>query len=239
MKYFAIVISFCFGLFSQANAQAPALRKGLELSEITQMLSAYSNYDNLSFDAVFQYADSAAPTTILQTMNGQYKMNLGKYWSMIDSTEFLQGNGFSLNVYHREKLIFVTAKKPTVDLLKLPVLDSFFTNANTDSIYSQSVNDTTRAIKMRFKDVSSYYSYEVQYDYRNYLIRKVIYGLRQPIAANQTLSGKSIITMTITNYATTKIAPEFFEESKFISTTGSRVSARAAYSTYEVVAGSN
>lgn len=189
--------------------------KGVELLQLVKLAEVYRNANNLSFSVTYTYADSTAPSTYLEQMNGTTRISNGKYWSMIDSVEMLQGNYYRLSAYLRDSTIIISDRLKYDDMFRLPLLDAAFRTANVaaTSIYQQ--NDSTWSFTVNFNPSSGYSKYVLVYDPRNFRLKQVQYFIRN--AAKEDGSGvmTGLITMKMTNYSTAVIDPSLFNEERF------------------------
>jgi hypothetical protein len=230
---FLLIASMLFS-FKGFSQEVP---KGLELLEIMKVSETYRQAPDVSFDMSFTYTDSITPNTILEQLQGSYKIHNGKYWGMIDSIEYLQGNQYNLAIYHKDSMITVNNRQEQTTVLQIPVMDSLFREANVANMQVTRLNDSTRSLKIVFNPESPYRSYEMQYDLNNFLIRKVKYYLQDNDmgADNPGSSGVICITISFSNYSDTVVSEEYFNESKFVYRQGSELQLRPAYSGFRLI----
>ena len=234
MKYRKIIIVMLTTGIFYCGASAQQILQGFESTEILKIAEVYRNTPDLSFNVSYTYVDSAYPGNILEQLTGNYKIKDGKYWSFIDSTEYLQGNLYSLTVFHRDSSITVSEKSIYGDLLRVSVLDSLFQAGNVNSMSVTTVNDSTRSLLMRFNTGSYYRKYELQYDPAKYLIKKLEYHIKENSDSVIT-SGIGIITMTFSSYSGTTVDPEVFNENKFIYRIGDYIYTKPAYGSFRLL----
>lgn len=213
--------------------------KGLELVEIMKIAETYRSTTDLSFSMLCTYADSAAPATIVEQLAGRYKIHEGKFWSMLDSIEYLQGGLYNMAVYHKDSVIIISNRQEYTSVLQLPLMDSLFLEASVAGMMVTRVNDSTRALKILFTEQSPYRSYEVQYDLSSYLIRKVKYYLAGAAGDTPGGSGVTLITMNFDNYSDAVNSDEYFKESKFVYRHVDEILAQPAYSGYKIIFSGN
>src|SRR5947209_1361324 len=143
----------------QGNAQT--VPKGFELSQLLRIAELYRHQHNLTFNINYSLSDSAAPNTILQQLSGTTSMSDGKYWTLLDSTEFVVGFQNTVSFYHKEKIIVVGDRQPYGDFLKVPFMDSVFRRVNLDHITIAATDDTTNLLTVIFKPTSMYSAYKM------------------------------------------------------------------------------
>ena len=115
IKY-SLVLPLLFSLKSFSQ-EVP---KGFELLELVKISEIYRLSSDISFDMAFTYADSAQPNTIMEQLQGSYKIHHGNYWGIIDSIEYLQGSLYNLAVFHNDSIINVSNRLifwPRLELL--------------------------------------------------------------------------------------------------------------------------
>src|SRR4051794_40975437 len=105
MKPFLLLLIACCLLNSRSVQAQPA--SNYELTEIYKLAETYKHAPHLSYNLTYTLADSTAPGTALETITGSAKVSQGKYWTMMDSVEFIQGQQYSLTIHHRDSVISV------------------------------------------------------------------------------------------------------------------------------------
>lgn len=228
--YLAIALLLSLRGFSQ---EVP---KGAELAEFIKISEAYRQLPDLSFNMAFTYADSAQPNTILEQLQGSYKIHNGKYWGMLDSIEYLQGSVYNLAIYHRDSIITVNDRQEYAGVLQIPMMDSLFREANVTSMQVTRLNDSTRSLVALFSPQSQYRRYEIQYDLKTFLIRKVKYYLPDPEHSDTPgSSGVICVSINFSNYSAQLISEDYFNESKFIYRQTDQVVPAPSFAGFRVV----
>ena len=202
-------------MMTKAGAQQQV--KGFELTEIVKLAEAYRNAPNLSFDLSYTYADSANPTTILEQMSGSTKISGGKYWSKLDSVEFVQGGRYRLAVYHEDSTVVAADRAAYDDFLRLPFLDSAFRQANVDSMKVTTVSGPLWRLQIYFNPSSGFSKFVLEYDKNTYRTTKIEYYVKNsPVDNTGTAIGTAVITLTVSNYSLLPVDPLIFNEEKYI-----------------------
>src|SRR5437868_3403606 len=168
-----IVSIFFLEFFLQFKSYGQQVEKGFELVELMKIAETYKNIDNLSFSINYTYADSARPTTYLEQLSGTSKLSNGKYWSLLDSIEYLQGYQYNLTVYYSDSTVVVADKQEYGNMMKAPILDSAYTLNFVDSLKINEFDDSTRLVSVFFKTGTPYVRYKLYYDKYQFLIRKM------------------------------------------------------------------
>ena len=212
MKISVLILFLITGLASRAQVD-----KGYELLELVRITEVYTKAPDLSFDIDYVYADSTAPATVLESMSGNMAISGGRFYAMLDSTEFIQGYQYGLAVYYRDEIIVISDRQEFGDVLKLPVLDSTFQQAHVDSMNIVQVNDTTRELTIYFNSGGPFKRYKMRYDARTFLISTISYFIQniEPETGGLT-SRTAIITMNFSAYSTATVDPTLFQEDKFV-----------------------
>ena len=226
---------FLIIFFSVLRLSAQTVIKGFEYTEIVNISNTYSQMPSLSFNMVFSYADSAHPDSIQEQLTGSFKIQNGMFWSMIDSTELLQGSNFNISVFHRDSVITISPAQPAPNLLQLPFLDSLFRSQNIDSMNVTKVNDSTRNLRMYFNARSQFTSGTMQYDPGSYLLKSVTYNVKTPSTPDDPGSGISILKILFSGYSGQLIDANYFREDKFIYKQGTQFLGQPPYNTFQLV----
>lgn len=215
------------------SARSQQIKQGFEAMEILKIAEVYNNTPDLSFTVNYTYADSAYPANILEQLTGSYKIKDGKYWYLIDSIEYIHGNSYNVAVFHRDSTISVNDKADYGNILQVALLDSLFRAGNIDSMTLTQSNDSTRSLLVRFNPDSYYRKYQLDYDSRNYRIRKMEYHIKDFTDSVNT-SGIGVITMDYSGYSEAVVDAQVFNEDKFIYRSGDYIIPRQAYNYFRL-----
>lgn len=231
-------MSLVFGAaFIKGHAQ---VETGFELLQLVKIAEVYKASPSLSFAVSYDYADSTAPSTVFEHMDGQYKMSSGRYWMMLDSTEQVQGNNYNLSIYHSDSVISVNDRTKYSDQTRLPFLDSVFRNNNVTSMGISTYNDTTLKLTIQFTAAASYSKYEMLYDQNKFYIRSIKYYIRNvAYDSSAVTSGTAVVSMTMSNYSTGAFDPVIFNEDRFIYRDGLGFHLEPAFYGYTLINNTN
>jgi hypothetical protein len=228
-----LILMFSLNAYSNGPLYAQEVPAGSELMEIVRMGEYYRNTASLRFDVQFTFADSAVPATILETVTGSYTIDYDKYHIMLDSTEFVQGLQYNLVIFHEDKVISVGVKQPYTDVLRVPLLDSLFRLSQVLSLQVTHLNDTTRRLVATFSPTAQYSGYSIDYDLRNYVVRKINYYIKIP--ASPSAGNTSLITVNFTNYRHETVQGSEFDEFRFIQRQSGQFVGVPPYADYRVI----
>lgn len=236
IKYYLV-----FALLFSLKSFSQDVPKGFELMEIVKIAETYRLAPDLSFDMQFTYSDSVQPNTILEQLQGSYKIHDGKYWASIDSNEFIQGNQYSLGIFYNDSIIAVNNRQDYSNVMQIPMMDSLFREAHVAQMEVTKLNDSTRSLKIEFNSDGPYRGYEIQYDLNSFLIRKVKYYMSEAVGEdNPGSSGVVCITIGFSNYSGQVIDEDYFNETKFIYRQGDQFLTQPAFAGFRLmVSGSN
>ncbi|HET7118560.1 MAG TPA: hypothetical protein VFI29_18845 [Hanamia sp.] len=239
---FLIIAFCCLGTILKAQG----VIKGFEAGEIINIAQAYQQAPNLSFDLDFTYADSASADSIIEELHGSFKISNGRYYSIIDSTELVQGSKYNIAVFYYDSVITISSPHQYSNLLQLPFLDSLFLKANIDSMAVIQLNDSTRRLQMYFDSTSKFSSYTVDYDQNSYLMDSVIYRTKGPYYDPNDPGGDpfevfvpanvaSVIIIKFSNYSYQVIDNSYFMENKYIYTQNGQFFVQPQYSGFQLM----
>jgi hypothetical protein len=233
MKKWLILLIVATAGFSKTHAQ---VETDFELLQIVKVAEIYRQAPNLSFSAAYRYADSSLPDSILEHVDGLYKMSTGRYWIVLDSTEQLQGSLYNLTVYHEDSAISINKRQEYAEKLRLPFMDSAFRNSNVSSLSITEYDDSTRKLTVYFKPGSNFSQYEMKYDKYKFYMRNMTYYLRNVMNdGTGVTSGTAVITVAFSNYSTAAIDQSVFNEEKFIYKSGGQFHVQPAYSNFSLI----
>lgn len=244
-KYF-LVTGLCFCFWGKMKAQG--VIKGFESGEIINISEAYRRVPDLSFNVDFTYADSAYADSIVEEIPGSYKIHDGHSWTMIDSTEIVQGGSYNVAVFHYDSVIAVSNIPRYTNVLRLPFLDSLFLAANVDSMNVTDLNDSSRELRMNFDSLSTYRSFLIYYSRNSYLLDSILYFTRSPNlyvdpmdpgcspdGCPDTTTRAAIIKIVFSNYSYQIVDDSYFQESKFIYTVGDKIYLKPDYVNFQLM----
>lgn len=246
MKCCFLIIAFCcFGSLIKGQG----VIKGFEAGEIINIAEVYRQAPNLSFDVDFTYADSATSDSIIDELTGSCKISNGRYYTIIDSTELVQGPKYNIAVFYYDSVIAISTPHQYSNLLQLPFLDSMFRKANIDSMTVLQLNDTTRRLRMYFNTTSKFSSYMVDYDQNSYVMDSVTYRTKGPYYGSGGPGGPggdpdqlfvpatvaSVFTIKFSNYSKQVIDGSYFMENKYIYTQNGQFFVQPQYSGFQLM----
>jgi hypothetical protein len=208
--------------------------RGEELLEILRIAEVYRQTPSLSFDMVYTYHDTIDIETPVETVTGSSKISNGNYWTMLDSTEFIQGYRYSISVFHQDSTIVVGERQDQGNVMQLPLLDSLFRGANVDSILIYPVNDTTNEINITFGPEAAYQAYTLFYHPQTYLVHKVQYYMRG-VADERITTGTAIITLTISNYSEDPVDQQLFREDRLVLPSGGDFVGKGGFAGFRII----
>jgi hypothetical protein len=210
----AFIILISIVSFSTTTS-AQTLRRGFETLEILRIAETYRQAPNLTFDVTYTYADSADVENSMEQMTGTTKIKDGKFWTMLDSIEFVQGYQYRLTVMHLDSIIAVADKEDYGKIIQLPLLDSVFRDANIDSMHIVSETDSTNVLTVYFKPEASFKKYSIHYNNAKFLISKMQYFIAdQPFNLENTST--ALVEILFSNYSDAEVDPSIFKEDRFI-----------------------
>ncbi|MCU7549880.1 hypothetical protein OCK74_12180 [Chitinophagaceae bacterium LB-8] len=234
MKYCKLLLMILALQLINETAYTQVVEKGFEMMELLKISEVYRQVPDISFQVHYTYTDSIKPSEILEELDGSYKIHNGKFWAMLDSVEYVQGNLYNLTIYHQDSTIAIGNRQEYRNVLQAPLMDSLFREANVQSMQVGQLDGATRILKMRFKPESSYSYYELQYDRNSYLIRKVKFYMREP-SEEKPGSGTHCISIEFSNYSDAMISDEYFREDKFIFQKGKEFLTQPAFNGYQLL----
>lgn len=229
-----IIVIFCIMLaVVNRTASAQDYHDGTELKEFIKIAESYRIRPFLTFSVDYGLSDSAYWPAYRERLTGQYKISNGRYWSLIDSTEIVQGGIYNLAIYHDLKMIVVSNPAPIENYtIQVPILDSMFEQSFVDSMHTNEINDSTRQLCIIFKPESPYKLYEIFYDPNTYLIREI--KVHQNNLDEEGV-GYSILRILFFDVSETIISDDVFNSAKYISRSGGAIIPTSMYSEYEIV----
>jgi hypothetical protein len=230
-----ICISVCTTLLPYLSYSQTQVESGFEIQEVLKIAEMYKNVPNLSFNIDYKYTDSVNVDSTLEHLTGYSKISEGRYYTFLDSTEYIQGFQYNLSVFHRDSAIMVNNRQEYSDIMKFPVLDSLFNSAYVDSMKVFSINETTNTLYLYLSPASPYGDYTLTYDKTNYRIKKIQFFIRHVPTDEGVTSGTAVMTISMTDFTTNAISQDTFWEDKFIYKQGGELLLKPMYSGYQLL----
>ncbi|MBO9572414.1 MAG: hypothetical protein J7497_09430 [Chitinophagaceae bacterium] len=212
------------------------VEKGFELHEVMKIAEMYKNVPNLSFTVNYKYTDSIRVDSVLEQLTGYSKISDGRYYSFLDSSEFIQGYQYNILVFHRDSAVIVNNRQEYPDLMKLPILDSIFQSAYVDSMKIIATDDVPiNTLYLYLSPSSPYANYVLVYDRNNYRIQFIHFYIRNAPVEDGVTSGTGAVTVTFSAYSTAAVDQEKFWEDKFIYKQAGEIHLKPAYAGYQLL----
>jgi hypothetical protein len=215
------------------------VEKGFELQEVLKIAEMYKNVPNLSFTINYSYADSAHSSDTLEKMTGLSRVSDGRYYTSLDSAEYIQGYQYNLAVFHKDSAIVVNDRQDYADLMKLPLLDSVFHSAYVDSMKIVATDDVPiNTLYVYLSPSSPYSGYYLVYFRNSYRINNIFFKMKNaPIGEDSTgiKTGTALVNINLSAYSTASVPQDSFWEDKFIYKEAGEIKRKPAYATYQLL----
>ncbi len=193
-------------------SQAQPNDGGFLLLEIQKISEVFKNKPNLSCSLTYTYADSLTPGSPIETINGQMKISNNKSWTLLGTTEIIDGSQYNLALYHDDSTMVINNKKSYETIMRMPFMDTSFQNNSIASFATTPIASPLKQISILFKPGLGYSKYTITFDMQTWETQSIQYFVKDPLLT----SGTAVITLTITNYdAVTPISQDLFNEWKY------------------------
>jgi len=235
MKYIIKNIGIAILLLLSTAGKSQTLVPGSEIMEMIMLAETYRTAPDLSFNVQIKYSDSVMVDSAIEQITASYKLHAGLFHTYADSNEIVQGNKYCIRVSHTDSVISISERQQYPDVMNMPVTDTLYWKMFVESITVTQPSDSLRILKIKFRRGAQYSSYEVKYNYKQYLIYETkCYMPAGGSAEDAALypSGKALMKFTFSNYSTEPISSSWFNEDKFISKQGGQFLAKAPYVGY-------
>ncbi len=145
----------------------------MEMSRIGQL---YQATDLLSYDISYDFADSVAPSVILEHKAGKYGMYNSLFWGKIDTTmEYLQGQQYYVVADHEMKSIYIYNKLEYSRAINIPLLDSLFNEVSLKDLLLTRPGGVFKKLTIQYNPNMQYKQVELLYDSTTYLLKSIAY----------------------------------------------------------------
>jgi hypothetical protein len=234
MKKICFVVALvCIVTFSHAQHLA---HQGFEIQEIIKIAETYRNAPNLSYNVDYYYYDSAHADSALEHLTGYSKISDGRYYTFLDSTEYIQGYQYNVMVSHRDSTIAVDNRQEYMDLTRLPLLDSIFQSQYVDSLKVYETDDVpTNSLLVYLSPQSQYSGYLMVYNRLSYTVQSVAFYIKDVPRNDTTYSTMTgLMRMVFSGYSTNAVTQDVFWEDKFIYKQEGEIRLKPAYASYQL-----
>jgi len=239
----AILIAVSVSLFTAGNVAAQVNLTG----ESVKIQLAYKNPAYLSFDVKYTYAEESAPSTVVDSSEGNFKISGTYYWGTIDSAEFMQNSSYAVMLYKPGKLISVNNPLTVYpQIANFSTLDSLLGKSGYTSSLTTVGSD--KLITLTFSDPDNpYKNFKVYYDSTSSLVSKIVYTIRGDFLPseenyNQSATGSTsdyvIVTALYTNYSTSAFSNTVFNTGNYFLINNGYYNPQPPYNDYEIFLGS-
>jgi hypothetical protein len=208
------------------------------MSEIEKIQAAYKGEGYLSYTMKYMYSKESAPTKFLDSLSGNFKTHDSSFYGKLGKIEFLQNAKYNLAVYNQDKILMINKPvKSENKLMPLADWDSVFVAFNMDTT---TITDkgNTRTLEFIFAPQANYKNFSIQYDVNTYLLKKLVFTMKQPPTDNgpgQTKQDGNIVTILFSGYNKTAFDTNIFSEAKYIVNQDGQLAATGGYGNYRLV----
>lgn len=210
---FIAYVLICISLHS--HAQATMTERGFEGQEVYKILDLYNSIQNLTYTVRYTYADSSAPSVILDSTTSTVQLSKGRSFISDSVSEVLLGDKYTIYVNKEDSTVSVNTPGQR-NILELPLFDSAFRAANIIDINAKLVNDSTGRLSVVFRPGSYFHSYQLMYNPTNLKIIQVQYYIDSNGIYNIPTDHAICVTIDISGYSTVALDPTIFNESRYI-----------------------
>lgn len=239
MKFCKLLCLIVTVVAGQFQGQAQTVAAGTEINEIIQLAEIYRYTTGLYCNVTVQYADEAAPSTVLETGSGFYRFSYGKVYSIVDSVETLSGLKYNIRVNHRDSLIEIEEANLYLSLLQAPLMDSVFRAEYVDSLKVTSLNDSTTIFNATFKAGGAHKKYEYRYDPRSSYIKQIklttmwLYTRKRSNPPQTTPF--AVVTWNFSGFAPGPMSYLLFNEGNYVRLQNGALALSSIYSLYTLL----
>src|SRR5580693_9709680 len=100
----AFMLSVTLQCSGQTDLKAQAVQR------LQDIAANYRKADHLSFNVTYRYSSELKPTSFLDSLTGNFKLNGNSFWYGIDNAEFLGNDTINIAVFNQDKVIYVNGK---------------------------------------------------------------------------------------------------------------------------------
>jgi hypothetical protein len=221
-----------------------AANKDSALALFKEMINTYRRAGYLSFQLEYTYKNAANPEVVLDSINGQVKMNKDNYHLLLGNTETIHNDKYNVTLYKQDSLIYVSKSSIEKNIINpVSIIDSMLTKIHNIDI-SLTSKRNLQIISINFPDSTNYKSAEFVIDKKNGYLFQVRYKVNitqmlghsennNPKGASQE-SKWGLIRTRYYNYKVNTFDDSEFDDKKYFIKKGSEFKPTDLYKHYKI-----
>ncbi|MCS3799473.1 hypothetical protein [Niastella sp. OAS944] len=222
-KIILLVLAGCLLVSVQAIAGDSTLVVKQFMQQVQQ---AYKSASYLSFHVVYRYANKDNPGQYFDTMSGEVALHKNHMRFVIEGTEMLTNDTYSMQVNNEDKLIYLSTPQPSQMADPVAVLDSAL--AQFEGIRTRVTNNKGMAtLTLSFPPGQTYKNIIMVIDEKTGFFKKVVYEMyTSELVEKDQLIGEGgnglyqnegNVEILFSDYAQGQFTDELFDEKRFFN----------------------
>lgn len=233
---------WCMCLYAQRSTENQSV-----LNILTQVHTAYSQQQNLSFDMFFVYTSADSSNIILDSLSGQMQLSNNRYHWNIGTTEMIADSQYAVILFKDDKMMYLT--KPSQNSMPInPIekLDSSLLAIPGLQTITRSEKELT-TVELNFPKENAYKKIIFTLERKTYLLKDIDMVVKTELLQNgntfkaeqlKTDSSYAHVKVKYFNYSTESIDDSVFNMDSYFKKINRDFSPVPAYADYKIFIGS-
>lgn len=190
----------------------------------------------ITFDFSIKYYERKNPAKPLEILKGFYRMQGSNRYSRIDQIETLETKRYLLNVSHDDSVLIIGPSKPETNTAFI-LTDSLLKHYSSQSKFISDSREENRSIRMYLTDSPAIDSLDMSYDSKSWFVKNILIYYGESYAVNPEDIPAPIVSINYFNYKRKEkgAATDFYNPSKYVSISGTKVTLKPRYKGYELI----
>ncbi|NNV55041.1 hypothetical protein [Limnovirga soli] len=243
---FQILVLFCFLMMQNKTIYAQTGSEPV-LQVFARLQQVYQNIPALSFDVKYTYSNETKPAEILDSLSGKFEINQGNYHYLLDSTETIHNERYTIVLFREDKLLYLTKSSEEQKVNPVSTINDLLKNKE-GLTFDVSDKDKLTMLKIGYPPGKEYKSVELIIDTATGYLAKAVYIVQTKLlvdaqgATDQTSLNQydeyARVEVSFLNYNSNTVDTSIFDEKKIFFKEGKDFKTTAAYKEYKIFLGS-
>jgi hypothetical protein len=241
MKSAVMYLAIMFMMLLQEARAQEGQGKVKEL--LLKMQRAYQEASYLDFRITYYYANQSLPEKPLDSLLGKVQMDKGRCRLVIDNTEMLVTNNYTIQVMRQDKAIYLTKAKHSGLIDPVGLLDSVLAHMNGVRTESRH-KDGLETVVIHFPAGQQYTAITMTIDEKAGFLTRVTYDLHASTLVSQDMidrpdhpglyQAEGQVDVVFSGYRTGSFGENMFDENRFIHKVADKFEPSERFKDYHV-----
>lgn len=245
--FFCIPLTLLSIFLSQSTYAQSQSQNDSVVNVINRLFENFQTAKDMSFDVGYTYSNESAPTIVLDSLSGKFEMHGVKYHFLLDSTETIRNEHYTIVLFHEDKIMYLT--KGTSNIAGNPVESIAAFLKNNKSINCSLVSEGgIQHIRITYPPGQEYKQIAISFDTATGHILKAVYIVQTKLLLEQdavnddagaAYDNYARVEADFSHYRVSQPDTSVFDEQKFFYKEGTQYKTTEAFKDYKIFIGSS